>query len=187
LVAALEDCPEIKEKIEEVVWMAGAIDVPGNVFKFDHDKTSEWNIHWDAISAKKLFASGLNITIFPLDVTNTVPIDRHFLELLATNKKYNITDIVGQFYAITFVQSQSGIEECYMWDTLFTSFLGCDRMTKFRRIELDVDNKRPGIGRTIKAPGSGNWVNVACQIDKEKFFRYYLETLKVNGSIRQSN
>jgi purine nucleosidase len=83
LMAAIEIDSSIKDNIEEVVWMGGAVDVSGNVFKFDHDKSAEWNVYWDAKAAKKMFASGMNITIFSLDATNTVPVDLAFLKMNA--------------------------------------------------------------------------------------------------------
>jgi purine nucleosidase len=185
LMAAIEIDSSIKDNIEEVVWMGGAVDVSGNVFKFDHDKSAEWNVYWDAKAAKKMFASGMNITIFSLDATNTVPVDLAFLKMNAKNRNYNMSDIVGQFYAITYFQSQSGIDEYYMWDTLCTAYLGCEGMATFRKVELDVEIRKPGLGRTFKAPGNGQWINVADKINKTAFYDYFLNTLKRNGKITQ--
>lgn len=180
-MAAIDLDPSIKDNVEEVVWMGGAVDVPGNVFKFDHDKTAEWNVYWDAKAAKKMFATGLNITIFSLDSTNTVPLTLEFLKNFARYRKYNICDIVGQFYAITFFQSQSGLDEYYMWDTLCTSYLGCEDMATFRKVELDVEVKRPGWGRTFKSPGNGQWIQVADKINNKAFFDYFISNLSRNG------
>jgi purine nucleosidase len=183
LMAAIEIDPSIKDNIEEVVWMAGAVDVPGNVYKYDHDKSAEWNVYWDAKSAQKLFKQGLNMTIFPLDATNTVPLTKEFMHKLAKQREWNVSDICGQFYAITFFQSQSGTDEYYMWDTLCASYLGCEGMATFRKVELDVETKRPGLGRTKKTPGSGHWVNVADKVNLEVFYKYFLDSLKRNGKL----
>jgi inosine-uridine nucleoside N-ribohydrolase len=94
-----------------------------------------------------------------------------------------MSDIVGQFYAITYFQSQSGIDEYYMWDTLCTAYLGCEGMATFRKVELDVETRKPGLGRTFKAPGNGQWINVADKINKTAFYDYFLNTLKRNGKI----
>mmetsp|Transcript_23246 Transcript_23246/g.20125 ORF Transcript_23246/g.20125 Transcript_23246/m.20125 type:complete len:126 (+) Transcript_23246:430-807(+) len=101
-VAALEKDPSIKDNIEEVVWMAGAVDVGGNVVQYHHDTSAEWNVYWDPVSGKKLFESGLNVTIFSLDSTNTVPVKIDFLKKITKQKEYVLSDLVGQLYAISF-------------------------------------------------------------------------------------
>ncbi len=54
LVAALETDPDLRHNIAEVVWMAGAIDVPGNVRTYAHDGSAEWNAFWDAIYCTRI-------------------------------------------------------------------------------------------------------------------------------------
>jgi len=181
LVAALEKDPEIKNNIEEVVWMAGAIDVPGNVVAFHHDRTAEWNVYWDPKSSKKLLDYGLNITMFSLDATNTVPVDKNFLKRIANQRRYNVSELVGQFYALTYQESPTEEDNYFMWDTLCTAYLGCDELATFRKIEIDISVKSPSEGRTFKSPGNGKWVNVADNINKEKFYKYFLDCLKKNG------
>ena len=41
LVFMLEKYPELKPKIEEVIWMGGAVDVGGNVATHKHNKSAE--------------------------------------------------------------------------------------------------------------------------------------------------
>ena len=56
--------PQIIERVGDVVLMGGACFRPGNV-----TATAEFNFYWDPHAAEIVFASGLPITMFPLDVT----------------------------------------------------------------------------------------------------------------------
>ncbi|MGB7709202.1 MAG: nucleoside hydrolase [Microcoleus sp.] len=47
---ALDIAPEIESKIQEIVWMGCALNVPGNVSKYlepGQDMSAEWNAYWD--------------------------------------------------------------------------------------------------------------------------------------------
>jgi purine nucleosidase len=55
LAAALSEEPELADKIAEVVWMGGALDVGGNVLDHDHDASAEWNVYWDPVAANRLW------------------------------------------------------------------------------------------------------------------------------------
>ena len=58
LVKAINKYPDLKNYIEEVIWMGGAIDVMGNVPSSPY---AEFNAFWDPPSVKKFVESGLNI------------------------------------------------------------------------------------------------------------------------------
>lgn len=154
LTAAIEKDPSIKDNIEEVVWMAGAVDVVGNVTQYHHNGSAEWNVYWDPLASRKLFETGLNITIFSLDSTNTVPVSTNFLKKVAAQNEYILSDLVGYLYSISYVETFNEVDAYYMWDTLCTSYLGCDNLATFRKEELEVIADTPEEGRTKKAPGT---------------------------------
>jgi purine nucleosidase len=79
LVFALEKAPHLRTKIAQVVWMAGAFHVGGNVVSYQHNGTAEWNAYWDPVSTQKLVQWELPLVFIPLDVTNHVPVTRSFL------------------------------------------------------------------------------------------------------------
>lgn len=75
IASALKADPKVKNKIDRVVAMAGAINVPGNlqVHGFTEqipNKLAEWNVWIDPVAAKYVFNSGVPITLVPLDTTN---------------------------------------------------------------------------------------------------------------------
>src|SRR5207245_11788881 len=54
LAWVLDHHPEAEAKIREIRFMGGALECPGNVQVAGHDGSAEWNVYWDAVSAKRV-------------------------------------------------------------------------------------------------------------------------------------
>ena len=136
LVKAINEHPDMKKYIEEVIWMGGAIDTMGNV---PNSPYAEFNAYWDPPSVKKLIESGLKIKIFSLDSTNDVPLNKKFLSRLAKiSDKYNVANLANQLYAISYFIDPQGRDTYYAWDTLTTCYVGFNELIDFREEEVDV-------------------------------------------------
>lgn len=61
----IKDYPETESHIKRVLVMGGGIDT------FNKDGDKEYNFAGDGIAVKNVFESSLDITLFPLDITNT--------------------------------------------------------------------------------------------------------------------
>jgi len=94
LAAVLMENPELESKVKEVMWMGGAINVPGNmeVDQFDYtiwNTKAEWNVFADPFKAAYIFANtSIPVSMFPLDIANSAPVNGTFIETLeaqATN------------------------------------------------------------------------------------------------------
>lgn len=180
LVRTLHQFPGLGSKIKEVIWMGGAVDTAGNVVTYNHNSTAEWNVYWDPISAQQLFEMEVPVTLFPLDVTNVVPVNFEFLKQLATQSDYDVSHLAGQFWATTLNTIPAYEYTYYMWDILATSYLGIPDAFQFEDIELSVSTKAPNAGQTLRAKGSGNWVKVAKTVDKPAFYQYILQQFNTN-------
>lgn len=174
LVHVLEKHPEIKPNIQEVVWMGGAIDVPGNVKMYNSNGTAEWNVFWDPESAHRLVRMGLPLTFIPLDATNAVPVNFDFLKRLAKQSNSLYANIAAQFWATTVATIPSYETIYFMWDVLTTSYLAIPHIFSFENIELEISPSGADAGRTYRKPGSGLWVKVAKQANKEAFYDYII-------------
>jgi purine nucleosidase len=184
LVHALDLAPELVAKIARVVWMGGAVDVGGNVRTYNHDGSAEWNVFWDPLAAQRLLAYRLPLTLIPLDVTNTVPVNRAFLQRLAGHAAHPWACLAGQFWATT-VDTIPAYEYTYfMWDVLATSYLAIPDAFQTESIEMDVIASGPSAGRTQRQPGSGQWVNVAQQVDPAAFYAYLFQQLTQPATLR---
>lgn len=90
IAQVVEKHPLLKRHIEHIYIMGGALNVPGNIQDIDHEspnEVAEWNIYIDPYAADQVLHSGVNITLVPLDVTNTVLMDEEFYESLKSEPR----------------------------------------------------------------------------------------------------
>ncbi len=113
--------PNDKTKIDRLIIMGGAVDVPGNIivplFTAGHPNTrAEWNFFVDPLAADKVLAAGLPITLVGLDATNSVRVT----EAVATDFKAAATSDAAKFWSAVLTKNDWFIasNEYYFWDTL---------------------------------------------------------------------
>jgi inosine-uridine nucleoside N-ribohydrolase len=178
LAAALIAQPDLADKIEAVVWMGGALNVPGNVRDYDHDGTAEWNAFWDPVATDQLWQSNVPITLFSLDATNKVPVTMAFLQHLAQQRRYPLSDLAGQCWALTVGIIPSYEYVYHMWDTLTTGYLGAPQFITFRQVRSKVVPNGPSAGRTREVKQGGRVVQAAENVDVDGFQNYILELFR---------
>jgi len=178
LAAALTAEPDLAAKVEEVVWMGGALDVPGNVRDFEHDGSAEWNVYWDPPAVHRLWQTAVPLTIFPLDVTNHVDVTRDFLHRLAQQRRYPVSDLAGQCWAITVGVIPAYEYVYHMWDTLTTGYLGAPQFITFREVRSEVVPHGPAAGQTRPVPTGGKLIRAAAAVDVPQFQNYLLDLFK---------
>ena len=167
---------KIVDRIAEIVWMGGALNVSGNVQKvyaLEHDGTAEWNVFWDAIAAKQIWDTNIPITLCPLDLTNGVPVTSEFIRTLAKQRRYPISDLVGLCYSLAIPQ------DYYCWDILATAYLARPELYQTREYETDIITTGESQGRTIVQAG-GRKIKVMTKVDKGKFYSYLLQQFASN-------
>ncbi|GAB3996195.1 nucleoside hydrolase [Spirosoma daeguense] len=177
LVLALEQAPELKSKIAEVVWMAGAFRTTGNVQMFQHDGSAEWNVFWDPISSQKLLTFGLPMTLIPLDVTNHVPVTKQFLSTLAKQIDYPLSNLTGQLWALTLDTIPSYHYTYFMWDILATSYLAMPEQFKTESIKANISTRPPNAGQTY-LDDNGYDLTIATDVNTALFYDYLLSQFK---------
>jgi purine nucleosidase len=182
LVQALDLDPSLAGRIGQVVWMGGAIDVPGNVRTYNQDGSAEWNVFWDPLAAQQLLTYELPLLLIPLDVTNQVPVGLDFLRRLAAQPEHPLSQLTGQFWATTVATIPTYEYTYFMWDVLATSYLAIPEAFEVETLELAVVPTGAGAGRTIRQPGSGHWVRVAKHVDTAAFYAYLLQQFGAVGS-----
>ena len=178
LAAALHAEPDLAAKVEEVVWMGGALHVPGNVRDYEHDGTAEWNAYWDPPATHGLWQSEVPITLFPLDATNNVPVTMHFLHRLAQQRRYPLSDLAGQCWALTVGTTPAHEYIYYMWDTLTTGYLGGSQFMTFRQAQTRAIPSGPSAGRIEEVSEGGKTIRVAKTVDVPGFYDYLLELFR---------
>lgn len=171
VAAALDLDPGIRSKIKDILWMGGALNVPGNVdpiLEGGQDLTAEWNVYWDPPAAHQIWQTDIPLIICPLDITNNVPVTGEFVRTIARNRRFPLSDFAGQCYALVTHQ------DYFFWDVLTTAYLGRPDLFTLREYETVIIPTGPSQGRTLVQPG-GRKVLALDTVDKEAFYAYMLE------------
>ncbi|WP_071188426.1 nucleoside hydrolase [Trichormus sp. NMC-1] len=171
IATALDIAPEIETKIEKIIWMGGALNVPGNVEKsieVGQDGSAEWNVYWDAVSAARVWETQIEIIMCPLDLTNNVPVTSELVQKMGKQRHYPISDLAGQCYALVIPQ------DYYFWDVLATAYLGHPEFYQLQEWETEIVTSGVSQGRT-KVVAGGRKIYAMDQVDKKAFYDYILK------------
>jgi purine nucleosidase len=177
LAWALDHHPGLEDSVKELVFMGGALDAPGNVQEPGHDGSAEWNVYWDPPAAKLVFDSRIPITMFPLDVTNQVPVTEEFRRAFGGQYEYAFSAAAGTIWAMTAGWDLVTGFPYFCWDTLTTSYLAAPDLCSFRDVACDIVTDGSGQGRTMSISG-GRPVKAASGVEAERFYAHCLETLR---------
>lgn len=168
IAAALDIDPGLETKIKEIIWMGGALNVPGNVDRIiegGQDGSMEWNVYWDPLGADQVWKTSIPLIICPLDITNNVPITQAFVRRLARQRQYPASDLAGLCYALVMHQ------DYFAWDVLTTSYLGQPEMFQLREWETEIITEGLSQGRTLVKPG-GRKIKALDNVDLDQFYEY---------------
>jgi purine nucleosidase len=171
IATALDKAPDIEAKIQKIVWMGGALNVPGNVEKNwepGQDGSAEWNVYWDSVSAARVWQTQIEIIMCPLDLTNNVPVTSEIVRKMGQQRHYPISDLAGQCYALVIPQ------DYYFWDVLATAYLARPELYQLREWETEIVTSGSSQGRT-KIVSGGRKIYAMDKVDKEAFYAYILQ------------
>jgi len=171
VATALDLAPEIETKIEKIVWMGGALNVPGNVeqsLEPGQDGSAEWNVYWDPLAAERVWQTEIPLVLCPLDLTNTVPVTSEFVRELAKVRRYPLSDLAGQCYALSISQVY------YFWDVLATAYLAHPEFYELREWETVIVTTGKSQGRT-KIEIGGRKIQAMDKVDQAKYYAYILQ------------
>lgn len=159
IAMALRLDPALPARIDRVVAMAGAVEVPGNVAPPEGGAglpTAEWNLHADPTAAAEVFAAGLDLTLVPLDATNEVPLDADFIAELEADHLAAPADIVFELYARN---SFLVTGEPMLWDSIAAMTLVHPEVVSLREARVRVvEGDGLDGGRTIEDPAGARVV-----------------------------
>lgn len=174
LAYALDKAPDIEAKIQRLIWMGGALNVPGNVernWEPGQDGSAEWNAYWDPFAIARVWQSSIDIIVCSLDITNNVPVRPEFVQKLGKQRQYDISDLAGQCYALVIPQ------DYYAWDVLATSYLGYPQAFELHEVETEIITTGKSQGRTKVVKG-GRKILAMEKVNKDWFYSYILEQWK---------
>ncbi len=174
LAAMLEGAGDLACSIEQIYVSGGAVWTKGNV-----DEVAEYNFRRDPQAAAKVLASGLPITVVPLDVTNMIRLDESHVarlaasgartgEVLADILRYSLDRDDEPGHGKTFVQDAVAMGGV-IWPDLFLR----------TRMRLDVETHGPQAGRCRPSLGGDRslQVNILTVVNAVDLLENMLESL----------
>jgi pyrimidine-specific ribonucleoside hydrolase len=180
LAELLQSAPEIKENIEMVYLMGGAVDVPGNVGASHagiDNAAADWNIYVDPRAAAIVLQSGAPITVIPLDATNHVPVTTNFIDRLKDERETPEArfayEVLTQTQYSNFIRSGG----YYLWDAIAAAILTDNSLAAFETRNLTVVEEEGNQSGRTQAGENGRPFRVAVDVDAERFEQLFLDTL----------
>ena len=179
IAMALIKAPDIKEKIDRIIIMGGAVMDPGNI-----TSAAEFNIYVDPEAAKIVFASGCNIYLNTLDVSMKAVFYEEDIEALRVQGD-KVSDIVAQlldFFASTHVK-HFGFKACPIHDALCVGVLIDENLIEYQKTFLDISVQDPlTLGETVAdlCGITGNEPNcyISTKVDQKLFVKMIQEHMK---------
>ncbi|VXB39970.1 Nucleoside hydrolase [Burkholderia sp. 8Y] len=176
LATAVKKAPEIVPLIKQIVYMGGAMNVPGNA-----NAVGELNWWFDPVAVRTLLQTTIPQRVIPLDVTNTVPLTESVYNQIV-NPPTGQTPVT-QVYAVENASAFASHTDIY--DTLtMPYFLDSTYATETPSAYLDIDTT-PGedqghvrVYPNAPAPGaSPQKITYVTKYDNNRFFNLYVNLL----------
>lgn len=166
LAQALQLDPGIRNNIEAVYMMGGAVYVSGNIqglLPDSNNTVAEWNIYADPQAAKAIFESGLKIYLVPLDATNQVLVGKK------DTGQWRAGGKTAQFAADIYdrIFKEWGMKNAPIWDLMTAAIMTNPELCRFQALHLDVVTADGNTaGQTALFPDKGPNANVCLEPDE---------------------
>jgi inosine-uridine nucleoside N-ribohydrolase len=176
--------PDVAPKIERIVMMGGAVNVPGNVNVVDADytnKVAEWNFFLDPLGGQYLFDSGVPVTLIPLDASDKVPLNLPFYDRIQQRHTTPQAAFIYQTLTADIPFVQSG--DFFFWDPLAAAVLTDPSLASGKTMKLrvvqELDEEADHSGQLVEDP-NGASIDVMLDADADAFYDLFLDV--INGS-----
>jgi len=178
IARAIEKEGSIRDKLNSLFIMGGALRVRGNVTKF-----AEFNFFCDPEAAKIVLSSGIPISLVSLDVTEEVILTKDRIAGLG-DKKSPITNFILQIidYSIDYHKRERSLQGAYIHDALTVGLAIDESLGQFEELCVDVKLTGEERGRLFIKEGKPN-VLFCKNVNSEKFLDFFLSRLE--GLIRR--
>jgi len=165
LALALRSDPTLAQRIRAVHMMGGAVHVPGNIhaeYSLVANETAEWNLWLDYIAAAEVFASGIPLSVVPLDATNTVRVDMEYRERFDAAAHGAAAQAVSQLWK----GQSSRSAGFFIWDVVAAVALTAPGSAEWEEDALSiVTDGRDELGRIVLQPEKPPNAEVCIGID----------------------
>jgi purine nucleosidase len=172
----------VRERIERIHVMGGALAVPGNLYGSalpGFDNSQEFNIWMDPASAQRVLTRARpgSVRLVPLDATRFVPITPAFVSRLAADQNAPGARLAYRIASQPDLAALIDLGIMYWWDALAAVSLVQDGIvTVQRQVPISIVQDGEQSGRTVTAR-DGTPVRAAYEADRATFEETFLDTL----------
>ncbi|TDH38080.1 nucleoside hydrolase [Pseudohoeflea suaedae] len=178
IAMALQKAPDIAGRIGEIVLMGGGFFEGGNI-----TPAAEFNIYVDPEAAEIVFASGIKITMMPLDVTHKALTRKDRIGRLRANggKPAGIMADMLEYFE-RFDEQKYGTDGGPLHDPTVIAYLLKPELFSGRECNVEIETKSElTLGMTVidwwRVTGRKRNAMVIRDIDDEGFFDLFIERL----------
>ncbi len=133
IALALNKDPQLASKVNEIVIMGGAINVPGN-----QNRVAEYNFYVDPDAASIVLGSKVDKVLIPLDPCNEVIIsESEFFRLPNTLFVKSIIDMIKPF--IRNIKSHLDVNGALVYDAIAAYYLICSNQFKLSPMDILIE------------------------------------------------
>jgi len=174
LALGLQNDWEGMRKLKEVAIMGGAVRTKGNITPY-----AEFNIFVDPLAAKRVFESGLPITLVPLDVTHQVTLTPRAIEERVKPIQNSFSQFVIEAigYDLTAHRFQRGSELIYLHDPLAVGVVIDSDLVRKERLSVDVEIQEGQHFGQISETSNDPKIDVCLEVDAKGFLELFLSRL----------
>lgn len=169
----LKRYPAITEKIDKVLWVAGAFLADGNVVAPDHDGSAEWNIFLNPAAASDLLAAEIPVILFPLDAGSLLPVDNYFMYHLGKNAQKRLSKLVYQLIEPDYNQKKP----LYLNSILPAVYLAIPGIFELESKSIKIEQRGTSMGNIYKT-SLGQRIKHVIRIDEEEYYEFLIEQFK---------
>lgn len=180
LAEAFERAPAIKDRIQAIYVMGGAINVHGNLREVGlqtKNRWAEWNIYLDPRAADIVFTQQIPIVLVPLDVTNRLPIDEAFYQAV----KRSHSSVAGRMLYALLQRNVNQLQskQWFFWDPLAAVIATDESIAEYDYLPVKVVTQ-PELksGQTLVDAKQGQMLKVAVKVNQLKFKRLLLNSIE---------
>ena len=165
--------PSVLEKIDKVLWVAGAFLADGDVVAPDHDGSAEWNIFLNPQAADSLLASGVPVMLFPLDAGSLLPVDNYFMYHLGKGSRKQISSLVYKLIEPNYKLN----DPVYLNSVLPAVYLGMPENFEFESKSIKIEQRGTSKGNIYKT-SLGQRIKHVARVDEEGYYEFLIKQFR---------
>ncbi len=179
IAEAMEKKPEIKNNLEKLIIMGGAIKRSGNI-----TPAAEFNIFIDPEAGKKVINTSIPTTLITLDITTEILFkEKHFEEIKRSETEIgDYAEKILEPYLKKY--KTKNYEGCPLHDPIAMAVAINEEIATTEPLLVEIKTEgKVSRGKTVADLGMKNRrknsnINYCTEIDRKKFFKLFIETFK---------